>query len=450
MSKPILWCDLETFSPTPIKYGSHKYAEKAELLLFPFAFGDGEVQLWDAIEDKEFPPQLISALLDPEQETGWFNGSNFDSVILQHTHGIDLPPNRILDVMVQAMSHAMPGKLSTLCDVLGFGEDLAKSKEGTALIRLFCIPQKFTHRLLREAYNSKAEYLAAVEDAKSKWNGRATRESHPIEWQKFKDYAKQDIVSMRAAYKMLPRWNYPAKKERDIFNLDQISNRRGVAIDVAFAQAAVRAVERSKVSLAAKCKEETDGAVESATQVKLLREFIFEEYGYHLADVRKSTLEKLLENYELPIGLRELLEIRLSASSTSVGKYPTLVAATSSDGRIRGTVQFCGAVRSKRECLAENTQVVVKTPNGEIFNRNIQDVLLSDMLWDGDEWVSHEGVVYSGDKEVIYHNSTLATSEHKVYISSSECVTLGEAKRRGLELWSGNDKNIFNISANIT
>jgi len=76
---------------------------------------------------------------------------------------------------------------------------------------------------------------------------------------------------------------------------------QGVAVDIPFAKAAVRAVERAQVALATQCKDATDDAVESATQVKLLREFIFEEYGYHLADARKSTLEKLLESHDLPL-----------------------------------------------------------------------------------------------------------------------------------------------------
>ena len=348
MTKPILWSYLETFSPTPIKHGSWKYAEKAELLLFPYAFGDGAPKCWDATDGSEMPAELYDALHDPEQEVGFFNGGMFDSVILLHTHGIDLPPNRILDVMVQSLSHAMPGGLDALCAVLGLGEDLAKNKDGKALIRLFCMPQKFSHSVPKD-FGTAKERKAEIERLKSLWTGRATRLTHPEQWKKFIAYAMQDIVAMRAAHKRLPRWNYPAKKERDLWNIDQISNRRGVAIDVAFAEAAVRAAGRAKVSLAAQCKDETNGEVESATQRDALLEFILAEFGYSLSDMRKSTLERLLETPDLPLELRSLLEIRLNASATSVAKYQTLINGTSSDGRMRGTIQFCGAVRSKRE-----------------------------------------------------------------------------------------------------
>src|SRR5690606_27008195 len=51
---------------------------------------------------------------------------------------------------------------------------------------------------------------------------------------------------------------------------------------------------------------------------------------------------------DLPEGLRELLAIRLQASTTSTAKYRTLARATSADGRLRGTLQFNGASRTGR------------------------------------------------------------------------------------------------------
>ena len=61
-----------------------------------------------------------------------------------------------------------------------------------------------------------------------------------------------------------------------------------------------------------------------------------------------------------------------------------------------------------------------------------------DLVWDGDEWVEHEGVVYSGDKEVIEWDGVSATPEHKVWISSTEKVTLKEAMDGRIPLWKGN------------
>jgi len=115
-----------------------------------------------------------------------------------------------------------------------------------------------------------------------------------------------------------------------------------------------------------------------------------------------------------------------------------LVNGTSSDRRLRGTMQYAGAARTARFCLAEGTLVRVKDDTGRILERPIEDVTTDDLVWDGESWVRHEGVVFSGDKPVITHDGVCATVEHKVYVSTSEHVTLGEAKQRGLPLWRGN------------
>jgi DNA polymerase len=46
--------------------------------------------------------------------------------------------------------------------------------------------------------------------------------------------------------------------------------------------------------------------------------------------------------------VKELLAIRLQASTTSTSKYKSLMKGVSSDGRLRGTLQFCGASRTGR------------------------------------------------------------------------------------------------------
>ncbi|HHA3765160.1 TPA: DNA polymerase, partial [Acinetobacter baumannii] len=50
----------------------------------------------------------------------------------------------------------------------------------------------------------------------------------------------------------------------------------------------------------------------------------------------------------LPLAVRELLAIRLQASTTSTAKYTALAKGVSSDGRLRGTLQFNGASRTGR------------------------------------------------------------------------------------------------------
>lgn len=60
-------------------------------------------------------------------------------------------------------------------------------------------------------------------------------------------------------------------------------------------------------------------------------------------------------------------------------------------------------------CIAEGTQVL--TDRGWI---EIQNVTTKDALWDGEKWVSHEGLINKGIQEVINIDGALMTPDHKV------------------------------------
>lgn len=60
-------------------------------------------------------------------------------------------------------------------------------------------------------------------------------------------------------------------------------------------------------------------------------------------------------------------------------------------------------------CLAEGTQVL--TDRGWI---EIQNVTTKDALWDGEKWVSHDGLINKGIQEVINIDGALMTPDHKV------------------------------------
>jgi DNA polymerase len=343
-----LWIDTEDYSEVPIKNGVHAYAEQSEILLFAWAIDDEPVQVWDLTTGDSMPERLADALADDSVEI-WAHNSHFDRTILRW-HGIEPKLERWRDTMVQAMSHSLPGGLDQLCEVLGMPPDKAKLKTGKALIRLFCMPQKFKFHRKRLPGESAKEYKALVDAAKEAWPGRATRETHPAQWAEFVEYAGQDIEAMREAHKRMPKWNYPGNsRELALWHLDQRINDRGILVDLELAEAAVRAVDRAQEQLAQRTQELTEGEVRAATQRDAMLEHIANQYGYMLDDMRGSTLEKLLDTDEnMPEEMNELLRVRLQATTTSTAKYKTLLKATSSDGRLRGTLQFAGAGRTGR------------------------------------------------------------------------------------------------------
>jgi DNA polymerase len=346
-----LWLDEETYSEVPIGNGSHAYAEKVEIMLVAWAIDDGPIAVWDRTADKRIPAELRAAMLDPTVEV-WAHNSHFDRTMARWNK-MPIAIERWRDTMVQAMAHGLPGGLDQLCEILKVPTDKAKDKAGKALIQLFCKPRAFTHKRIAEDFpgetlkEKRAALKAWAAEAKANWDGRATSESHPKEWAKFVEYAALDIAAMREVHRRLPTWNYNGR-ELALWHLDQVINDRGVAIDLQLAQAAVRAVDRAQVALAKRTRDLTNDEVQAATQRDAMLEHVLKEYGVDLPDMQMATLERRIADPDLPAGLKELLQVRLQASTTSTSKYKTLMKGTSSDGRLRGLLQFCGAQRTGR------------------------------------------------------------------------------------------------------
>ena len=345
--------DLETYSPEPLNNGSHRYAEKAEVLLWAYADGDGDIKVWDVANGclhwqdeltglweeqyigKPFPPQSLTEILhDPEAAVWFHNGGMFDFVVLQHAmpHLLKMVDiSRWRDTMVQAFSHALPGALEKLGEVLNLHEDHRKIADGKKLVRLFCMPQN--------------------EDFAKKYGTiRASKATHPAEWQRFVQYAGGDITTMREARRRMPSWNFK-DKQLTLWHTDLKINNRGFAVDLELAKHAVSVAAVIQDRLSQRISKGTEGVVGSATQRDAMLDFLqplCAEFGVDLPNLQADTLERRLEDPDLPDYIKDLLRIRLEASMNSVSKFKTLLKRVSSDGRLRGSMQFRGAGRTGR------------------------------------------------------------------------------------------------------
>lgn len=322
-----IFCDLETYSETPIAYGSHAYAEHAQILLFGYAIDDEPAKVWDLTSGDPMPADLKAGLkkcMTGEATTVWHNGFMFDTIVLKHDLNIDLPLEAIEDTMVMAYQHGLPGSLGILSDVFHMAEDKAKDKEGKRLVQLFCKPLP-----------------------KNRKERRATRVTHPTEWEAFINYCRLDIEAERELYKKLPKLNATAK-ERAIQLIDARINRRGMLMDVELAKAAVKCAEENQEVLRQKTVEATNGALESTTQRDKLIQYIKEEYGWDIPTMTKAELEKRVDDTSIPEPVRELLALRLMSTKTSVKKFEAVINAVNKDDRLRGCLQFRGAARTGR------------------------------------------------------------------------------------------------------
>jgi len=312
----ILYLDFETRSEVPITHGTHVYAADCEIIMTQYAIDDGEVVVTDGLD-----PQL-AMLVDMADTVVICAKNGFDRLVAKYAAGIDIPCEKIEDVATIALSHGLPAGLDKLGQIFQLPSDLAKDKKGKALIQLFCKPRQ-----------------------DGSW---ATKLTHPIEWQRFRDYGGSDIKAMRELRRKLPRVNYPSPREHALWCLNERMNDRGMAVDLDLARAAISTVAAAKKIMDKRTQEMTDDELRSTTQRDQLLRLVLDEYGVDLPDMQKSTLERRLVDPDLPDGARELLAMRLQTSTTSNAKYNSLIKATSEDGRLRGSLLFSGAARTKR------------------------------------------------------------------------------------------------------
>ena len=87
---------------------------------------------------------------------------------------------------------------------------------------------------------------------------------------------------------------------------------------------------------------------------------------------------------------------------------------------------------SQIECLTGDSLVLTDTGL-----KRIDNISIADLLWDGVEWVHHDGVIYKGVKDVITYAGITGTPNHIVYTRDGRKVTLDEAAASGEELAVG-------------
>lgn len=327
-----IFIDHESFSAADLKKcGSYRYAEDptTEIMLTTYAFDDGPVYCYDATDGGPMPRDLRRALrIFAKGYTGddgpRMVGANylmFDRLLLRECWGYDITPRNIIDTMVLAFRHALPGSLAAQCEVLGVSEDLAKDKAGKALIQRFCKPTPKNYKVRRY-----------------------TKHTHPTEWRGFVGYGKSDITAMREVFYRIPQWGNSAFED-EVLAVDQLINDRGFFVDTALAEAAIAAVKKHKAELQAEAAEKWGAGLTGAAFIPLLQELA---PAFDIPNAQKSTLNDLLADEDLPDDARTLIEMRLGASSTASTKYNPLLLGLSRDGRRRGCIQYGGASRTLR------------------------------------------------------------------------------------------------------
>lgn len=332
--------DIETYSSTDLsKCGVYKYteADNFEILLFGYSVDGGKVQVVDLVQGEKIPAEIIMALTN-DNITKWAFNANFERVCLSaylrkyyspifESYSTDedtvrdyLNPSTWKCSMVWSAYMGLPLSLKGVGAVLKLDEQ--KLDEGKALIRYFCVPCKPT-----------------------KVNGGRTRNlpCHSSEkWELFKAYNKRDVEVEMSVQRKLSKFPAP-DFVWDEYHLDQEINDRGIALDMALVNNAVKFDELTKAELTSTMQEITQ--LENPNSVMQMKEWLVSN-GLEVDSLGKDAVKEILKT--APPKLARVLELRQQLAKSSVKKYQAMQNAVCLDNRARGMFQFYGANRSGR------------------------------------------------------------------------------------------------------
>lgn len=77
-------------------------------------------------------------------------------------------------------------------------------------------------------------------------------------------------------------------------------------------------------------------------------------------------------------------------------------------------------------CVTADTKVLTMSKDGKAQFKPIVKVELTDLVWDGEEFCTHDGVVNQGEQWVVTYDGITGTNNHKVFIDETATKLLEE------------------------
>lgn len=313
--------DFETRSPCDLKSaGAWAYSRNPETeilcMSWTYATLESEIFIPQWINNFQPPETWRSIVADPFSvfvaHNAFFEQSIYQNILVRRYGWPEIPIARWRDTMAVACYHAIPRSLSGASSTL---KTAPKDASGARLMLRMCKPRRPTR-------GNPARYHAKIDDVR-----------------RLAEYCAADVIAERdldAALGDLPTG------EAAVWQLDQRINRRGFAVDVETARAALAIVGQLYDAGCAELDALTLGEITTPGQHARIKAFAL-GLGYDV-ETDKAGIEIALEREDLPPTLRRVLEIRQELGRASTAKYEAIVnSADPDDHRIRGALLYHGA-----------------------------------------------------------------------------------------------------------
>lgn len=311
--------DFETRSTVKLrKAGLYVYAQHptTEIMCMAWAIGGMVPELW--LPGQRLPERFVDHVGSGGGLRAW--NAAFERIIWWHKLSLLVPEYASIFpkleqwtcTAAEAAAMALPRGLGKCAEVLGVDDQ--KDKEGHRLMMKYSRPRKVDE------------------------DGTITWWEDPDDLRRIYSYCGTDVRAERAIARLLLRLR---PKERALWLLDQRVNDRGIYIDIDLVRAGQAAVARETERANARIQVVTGGEATGVTQVKALTTWL--QARIPLDNMQKQTIKDTLEQPNLPVDVREVLELRQDVGRTSVAKYAKVDEVICRDNFARGLTLYHGA-----------------------------------------------------------------------------------------------------------
>jgi DNA polymerase len=291
--------------------GAWRYADDpaTEILTVTYRTETGEPHLWTPSTKTD---GLASLAADPSTTFtcfGDFELAIWDRIMVPRFGLPEIPLSRWNNTQAACSYFALPRKLGKVLPVIG--ADVVKDDAGRRLVLSLSRPHRKTGKY---------------------------PEFTPEALERVSAYNKIDVEGLTAIHNAVGTL---PEHEREVWELDQRINQRGIKIDTDFVHAAKGIAEQSRGALLDEFARLTGGL--SPYQVTATREWL-KGQGYTLENLQDETVSDALENLIIaPYSVARVLQIRLAVAPTSLKKLGAMLACVGNDGRARGLFQYHAA-----------------------------------------------------------------------------------------------------------
>lgn len=331
--------DFETFCQVSVvDVGAWKYSEhpSCEVLCMAVSYDDGDPRIW---LPHMGPPEKLFWSVKKGARVHAHN-AQFEYAIWNNVLAWpEIPLEQLHCSMALVANFSFPLSLEKAGEAIG--TQAQKDKEGKRLLKKFSMPRKPTKK------DSRTRILP---------------EEDPEDFEALCNYCIQDVRTEKEIVDSLPRSTL-SEKERKIYILDQVMNRRGVKIDVETA----RHVRHMADQYAEKIESEAQlitGGIKTSQRAEIIA--WADKNGYTLENYQAEYIRESIEDPAMPEKVRQVLTRRKILGKTSVTKYAKMIMCAGSGDRARGMVQYYGAQRTGR--FAGRLIQVHNLPRGTIKN----------------------------------------------------------------------------------